>query len=98
MDKLLRGFQVDDSSNPLLGASARVQILQKLGESLKNLPEISGPSGRPGQIAGQLPVDAIDYPATNLICRLPPGDEQRVPRLLGSLGRPTENPHPHLAI
>ncbi|KAL7655587.1 hypothetical protein ACMYSQ_007527 [Aspergillus niger] len=54
VDKLLRGFQVDDSSNPLLGASARVQILQKLGESLRNLPEIFGPSGRPGQIADYL--------------------------------------------
>ena len=59
VDTLLRGFQVDDSSNPLLGASARVQILQRLGESLRNLPEIFGPSGRPGQIAGQLPVNVI---------------------------------------
>ncbi|GKZ38784.1 hypothetical protein AbraIFM66950_011248 [Aspergillus brasiliensis] len=63
VDTLLHGFQVNDS-NPLLGASARVQILQRLGESLINLSEIFGPSGRPGQIADYLLATSkgsIDY-------------------------------------
>ncbi|RAK95635.1 URC4/urg3 family protein [Aspergillus ibericus CBS 121593] len=53
VDILCRGFQVDES-NPLVGAAARVEILQRLGESLTKLSDIFGPSGRPGHIADYL--------------------------------------------
>ncbi|RAL08497.1 URC4/urg3 family protein [Aspergillus homomorphus CBS 101889] len=54
VDVLTRGFQVDDTSNPLVGAGARIAILQRLGQSLTSLPEIFGPSGRPGQLLDHL--------------------------------------------
>ncbi|EAU32680.1 conserved hypothetical protein [Aspergillus terreus NIH2624] len=47
LDTLSTGFQASEG-NPLLGVSARGAILHRLGESLLNLPEIFGPSGRPG--------------------------------------------------
>ncbi|PWY83603.1 DUF1688 domain protein [Aspergillus heteromorphus CBS 117.55] len=54
VDVLRRGFQVDDDKNPLVGAGARVEILQRLGESLMNLPDVFGADGRPGRIADHL--------------------------------------------
>ncbi|OJJ96277.1 hypothetical protein ASPACDRAFT_125844 [Aspergillus aculeatus ATCC 16872] len=54
VDVLTQGFQVDDQSNPLVGAGARVEILQRLGQSITSLPEIFGPSGRPGQLLDHL--------------------------------------------
>ncbi|PYH92162.1 DUF1688-domain-containing protein [Aspergillus ellipticus CBS 707.79] len=60
VDVLRRGFQVDDSSNPLVGASARVEILQRLGASLTNLTDVFGSSGRPGQIADYLLTTTTD--------------------------------------
>jgi hypothetical protein len=52
LDTLSTGFQASEG-NPLLGVSARGAILHRLGESLLNLPEIFGPSGRPGLLVGK---------------------------------------------
>ncbi|KAG0158122.1 hypothetical protein PDIDSM_5635 [Penicillium digitatum] len=49
VDILSRGLQVDDT-NPMIGVPARADILRKLGESLVNLKDIFGPSGRPGNL------------------------------------------------
>jgi hypothetical protein len=49
---LSRGLQVDDA-NPMVGVPARADILRKLGESLVNLKDIFGPSGRPGNLVGK---------------------------------------------
>ena len=54
LEKLSAGLQASEG-NPLLGISARGVILHKLGESLLNLPEIFGPSGRPGLLVGKEP-------------------------------------------
>jgi hypothetical protein len=52
VEALYRGFQIDDQTNPLVGAAARVEILQKLGASLLENKNIFGPSGRPGDLVG----------------------------------------------
>lgn len=52
-DTLSRGLQVTEA-NPMIGVSARTNILRKLGESLVNLKDIFGPSGRPGNLVGKL--------------------------------------------
>ncbi|KAH1553806.1 hypothetical protein KXX57_006474 [Aspergillus fumigatus] len=51
---LQRGFQIDEKTNPLVGASSRVELLRALGQSLLNLPEIFGPAGRPGNLVDYL--------------------------------------------
>ncbi|KAJ5478898.1 hypothetical protein N7530_004407 [Penicillium desertorum] len=53
VDILSRGLQVDDA-NPMVGVPARADILRKLGESLVNLKDIFGPSGRPGNLVDYL--------------------------------------------
>lgn len=52
VEELSRGFQVD-GSNPLVGVKARAEIIQRLGASLQNLPDIFGPEGRPGRLVGK---------------------------------------------
>lgn len=37
----------------MLGVSSRVQLLQAVGSSLLKLPDIFGPSGRPGNLVGK---------------------------------------------
>ncbi|RHZ52481.1 hypothetical protein CDV55_103014 [Aspergillus turcosus] len=51
---LQRGFQIDEETNPLVGAFSRVELLRALGRSLLNLPEIFGPAGRPGHLVDYL--------------------------------------------
>ncbi|KAJ5550016.1 hypothetical protein N7535_002042 [Penicillium sp. DV-2018c] len=53
VEVLSRGLQVDEA-NPMIGVPARADILRKLGESLVNLKEIFGPSGRPGNLVDYL--------------------------------------------
>ncbi|KAJ5686432.1 hypothetical protein N7536_009051 [Penicillium majusculum] len=53
VDILSRGLQVDDA-NPMIGVAARADILRKLGESLVNLKDIFGPTGRPGNLVDYL--------------------------------------------
>jgi hypothetical protein len=38
----------------MIGVGARADILRKLGESLVNLKDIFGPTGRPGNLVGKL--------------------------------------------
>lgn len=38
----------------MVGVGARADILRKLGESLVNLKEIFGSTGRPGNLVGKL--------------------------------------------
>ena len=52
VDILSRGLQVDDA-NPMIGVAARADILRKLGESMLNLKDIFGPTGRPGNLVGE---------------------------------------------
>ncbi|KAL4924603.1 URC4/urg3 family protein [Aspergillus undulatus] len=68
VEALYRGFQIDDEKNPLVGASARVEILQKLGGSLLQNKEFFGATGRPGRpgsLVGMLPFltgrEKLDY-------------------------------------
>jgi hypothetical protein len=51
VETLYKGFQIDEE-NPLVGAEARVEILQRLGQSLLDNQDIFGPSGRPGLLVG----------------------------------------------
>lgn len=37
----------------MIGVGARADILRKLGESLVNLKDIFGPTGRPGNLVGK---------------------------------------------
>lgn len=37
----------------MVGVSARTNILRKLGESLVNLTDVFGPTGRPGNLVGK---------------------------------------------
>ncbi|KAH6669692.1 hypothetical protein F5X68DRAFT_216014 [Plectosphaerella plurivora] len=46
-------FQISDE-NPIIGADSRVGLLNKLGSSLLDLPDIFGPTGRPGCLADHL--------------------------------------------
>lgn len=41
------------TENPLLGLQGRAELLQRLGDSLLSLPDIFGPSGRPGNMVGK---------------------------------------------
>ncbi|KAL2827808.1 hypothetical protein BDW59DRAFT_143851 [Aspergillus cavernicola] len=64
VEALYSGFQIDDENNPLVGASARVEVLQKLGSSLLENREIFGSMGRPGGLVEYLSRDGsekIDY-------------------------------------
>ncbi|KAL5333305.1 hypothetical protein BJX70DRAFT_70366 [Aspergillus crustosus] len=64
VETLYRGFQIDDETNPLVGAAARVEILQKLGQSLLDNPEIFGSTGRPGALVDYLTrssTETLDY-------------------------------------
>jgi hypothetical protein len=47
----------------MVGVGARADILRKLGESLLNLKDIFGPTGRPGNLVGKL-----EWPATSTSC------------------------------
>ncbi|KAL4962441.1 URC4/urg3 family protein [Aspergillus stella-maris] len=60
VETLYRGFQIDDEKNPLVGAHARVEILQKLGVSLLENKEFFGATGRPGR-----PGALVDYLTRN---------------------------------
>ncbi|KAJ5129498.1 Protein of unknown function DUF1688 [Penicillium bovifimosum] len=53
VEVLSHGLQVDEA-NPMVGVPARADILRKLGESLVNLKDIFGPSGRPGNLVDYL--------------------------------------------
>ncbi|KAL4875408.1 hypothetical protein BJY04DRAFT_202146 [Aspergillus karnatakaensis] len=64
VEALYKGFQIDDETNPLVGAAARVEILQKLGQSLLDNREIFGPDGRPGHLVGYMTrtgEETLDY-------------------------------------
>ncbi|OJJ56070.1 hypothetical protein ASPSYDRAFT_401409 [Aspergillus sydowii CBS 593.65] len=50
---LLKGFQIDEG-NPLVGANARVETLQRLGASLLGNEDVFGKQGRPGGIVDYL--------------------------------------------
>lgn len=50
--KLEKGFQVS-GENPLVGVDGRVNLIRKLGEAVKNNPELF-PKGRPGSIIDYL--------------------------------------------
>ncbi|EAW15316.1 URC4/urg3 family protein [Aspergillus clavatus NRRL 1] len=52
-ESLERGFQIAEE-NPFVGVPARVELMKALGRSLLNLPEIFGPSGRPGNLVDYL--------------------------------------------
>ncbi|PLN86117.1 DUF1688-domain-containing protein [Aspergillus taichungensis] len=54
VDAIRRGFQVNDTTNPLVGATARTEILQRLGASFLKLQDVFGPSGRPGNLVDYL--------------------------------------------
>ncbi|GAM38527.1 hypothetical protein TCE0_033f09316 [Talaromyces pinophilus] len=58
-EKLYRGFQINEESNPLLAVDKRVELLRRLGGSLLGLPEIFGTNGRPGHLVGN--TNKIDY-------------------------------------
>ena len=47
-----RYFQVS-TENPMVGVAARVQLLQSVGRSLLDLPDIFGAEGRPGNLVGK---------------------------------------------
>lgn len=51
VETLCAGLQVSED-NPMVGVSARANILHRLGDSLLSLPEIFGPTGRPGLLVG----------------------------------------------
>ncbi|KAL3466873.1 hypothetical protein BJX64DRAFT_301322 [Aspergillus heterothallicus] len=59
VEALYKGFQIEEG-NPLVGAGARVEILQRLGRSLLNNQDIFGPTGRPGLIVDHLRGDSGD--------------------------------------
>ncbi|RDW72689.1 URC4/urg3 family protein [Aspergillus mulundensis] len=64
VEALYRGFQINDETNPLVGAAARVEILQRLGASLLENKEIFGEAGRPGGLVDHLTrngTDNLDY-------------------------------------
>lgn len=54
LDKLAQGFQVSQE-NPLLGLEGRWELLQRLGKSLTNLPDLFGEENpRPGNLVNYL--------------------------------------------
>jgi len=54
LDKLAQGFQVS-RENPLLGLEGRWELLQRLGKSLTNLPQLFGEENpRPGNLVNYL--------------------------------------------
>jgi hypothetical protein len=67
VETLYKGFQIDEA-NPLVGAEARVEILQRLGQSLLDNQDIFGPSGRPGLLVGMYSLlSALASPITNRV-------------------------------
>ena len=50
--RFIESFQISDT-NPMVGTSSRVQLLQAVGKSLSKLPDIFGPNGRPGHLVGR---------------------------------------------
>jgi len=58
VETLYKGFQIDEG-NPLVGAGARVEILQRLGQSLLDNEDIFGSTGRPGLLVGMYPVHRV---------------------------------------
>lgn len=52
-----KNFQITPD-NEIIGDESRVSLLNSVGQSLLNLPEIFGASGRPGKLVGmcQCPV------------------------------------------
>jgi hypothetical protein len=48
-----KSFQISES-NPMVGVSSRIELLQSVGRSLASLPEIFGEAGRPGKLVGTL--------------------------------------------
>ncbi|KAL4913091.1 hypothetical protein BDW62DRAFT_170837 [Aspergillus aurantiobrunneus] len=83
---LSRGFQIDDEKNPLVGAGARVEILQKLGASLLENRDVFGPEGRPGGLVDYMTdngSDNLDYAELwgvlqNLLVSIWPSDRTKV--------------------
>lgn len=53
-EQLAEGMQATPQ-NPLVGTQDRAALLQRLGSSLLNFPEIFGPEGRPGNVVGMKP-------------------------------------------
>lgn len=54
LSKLAEGFQVSQS-NPLVGLEGRIELLQRLGESLHTLPQLFGTENpRPGNVVDYL--------------------------------------------
>ncbi|KAI1372221.1 DUF1688-domain-containing protein [Hypoxylon crocopeplum] len=52
-DLFSRGFQITPD-NPLVGVSSRVKLLNSVGDSLLQLHDILGPTGRPGNLVDYL--------------------------------------------
>ncbi|KAI5459344.1 hypothetical protein BGZ63DRAFT_491553 [Mariannaea sp. PMI_226] len=52
-DQFNKYFQIS-SDNPMVGVASRVQLLNDVGTSLLNLPEIFGKAGRPGNMVDYL--------------------------------------------
>ena len=47
------GFQLSETTNPMVGAASRVELLQTVGQALLGLPDVFGPTGRPGNLVGE---------------------------------------------
>ncbi|EPS43085.1 hypothetical protein H072_2905 [Dactylellina haptotyla CBS 200.50] len=56
VETLAAGFQASDK-NQMLGVDSRTGLLQSLGTSLLNLPEIFGQEGRPGKLVDYMLAD-----------------------------------------
>ncbi|KAH8693211.1 hypothetical protein BGW36DRAFT_302345 [Talaromyces proteolyticus] len=52
-ESFIKFFQVTEE-NPIIGVSSRVGLLNNVGRSLKQLSEVVGPTGRPGNIVDYL--------------------------------------------
>ncbi|CAG9977329.1 unnamed protein product, partial [Clonostachys byssicola] len=57
-----KSFQISES-NPMVGVSSRIELLQSVGRSLASLPEIFGEAGRPGKLVDYLIAQAGDKKA-----------------------------------
>ncbi|VUC21064.1 unnamed protein product, partial [Clonostachys rosea] len=57
-----KSFQISES-NPMVGVSSRIELLQSVGRSLASLPEIFGEDGRPGKLVDYLIAQAGDKKA-----------------------------------
>lgn len=58
-DQFVKQFQIT-AENPMVGVSSRVELLNNVGRSLLKLPDLAGPSGRPGCI-----VDYLSKPSSS---------------------------------